>query len=114
MRRSIAGFTLACALALAFAPLHGYAQGAAPVGNPSPAPAESFTTAQLDQMVAPIALYPDALLSQVLMASTYPSDVDLAVTWAKAHQNVNGDSAVKAVESEPWDPSVQSLVAFPQ
>jgi hypothetical protein len=65
-------------------------------------------------MVAPIALYPDALLSQVLMASTYPSDVAEAVTWAKANQSLKGDDAVKAVESQPWDPSVQSLVAFPQ
>jgi hypothetical protein len=69
---------------------------------------------QLDQMLAPIALYPDALLSQVLMAATYPSDVAQAVTWAKAHQDVKGDAAVKAVENQPWDPSVQSLVAFPQ
>jgi len=65
-------------------------------------------------MVAPVALYPDALLSQVLMASTYPSDVAEAVTWAKANQSLKGDDAVKAVENQPWDPSVQSLVAFPQ
>jgi len=114
MRRSIAGFTLACVFALTLAPLPAPAQSTPPGAGSPAAAAETFTPAQLDQMVAPIALYPDALLSQVLMASTYPSDVDLAVAWAKAHQKVNGDDAVKAVESQPWDPSVQSLVAFPQ
>ena len=65
-------------------------------------------------MLAPIALFPDALLSQVLMASTYPSDVALAVDWAFANRQLEGDAAVKAVQDKPWDPSVQSLVAFPQ
>lgn len=76
--------------------------------------APTFSTEQLDQMLAPIALYPDALLSQVLMASTYPADVADAVVWAKANQSIKGDAAVKAVQNEKWDPSVQSLVAFPQ
>jgi Protein of unknown function (DUF3300) len=74
----------------------------------------TFTKEQLDQMVAPIALYPDELLSQVLMASTYPADVADAAKWSKANPNQKGDAALKAVESQPWDPSVQSLVAFPQ
>ncbi|WP_430390057.1 DUF3300 domain-containing protein [Dyella sp. 20L07] len=73
-----------------------------------------FKKEQLDQMLAPIALYPDALLSQVLMASTYPSDVAQAAAWSKAHPKSQGDDAVKQVASESWDPSVQSLVAFPQ
>jgi hypothetical protein len=76
--------------------------------------AKPFTKEQLDQMLAPIALYPDSLLSQVLMASTYPADVAEAVAWSKANPKQTGDAAVKAVESKPWDPSVQSLVAFPQ
>ena len=74
----------------------------------------SFTAEQLDQMFAPIALFPDALLSQVLMASTYPSDVVKAADWAFANREIKGDDAVKAVQDKPWDPSVQSLVAFPQ
>ena len=73
-----------------------------------------FKQEQLDQMLAPIALYPDALLSQVLMAATYPADVADAAKWSKAHPDQQGDEAVKAVENEPWDPSVKSLVAFPQ
>ena len=73
-----------------------------------------FIKEELDQMVAPVALYPDSLLAQVLMASTYPGDVADAAAWAKAHPDAKGDDAVQQVASQPWDPSVQSLVAFPQ
>ncbi|WP_423199823.1 MULTISPECIES: DUF3300 domain-containing protein [unclassified Cupriavidus] len=69
--------------------------------------------AQLDQLLAPVALYPDALLSQVLMASTYPADVAAAAQWSKANPGLSGDAATKAVQGQSWDPSVQSLVAFP-
>jgi len=72
-----------------------------------------FTVEQLDQMLAQIALYPDPLLSQVLMAATYPDEFSQAVAWSKAHPDAKGDSAVKMVENQPWDPSVASLVAFP-
>lgn len=82
---------------------------------PTPArAAETFSDEQLDQMLAPIALYPDSLLSQVFMASTYPADVAAAAKWAKANPDEKGDEAVKKVAGETWDPSVQSLVAFPQ
>lgn len=73
-----------------------------------------FNVEQLDQMLAPIALFPDALLAQVLMATTYPKDVAEAAEWALANRSLQGDDAVKAVQTKPWDPSVQSLVAFPQ
>lgn len=73
-----------------------------------------FTQEQLDQMLAPIALYPDALLAQVLMAATYPGQVSEAVTWSKANPKASGDDAVKQVAKQQWDPSVQALVAFPQ
>lgn len=74
----------------------------------------TFSQAELDQMMAPIALYPDSLLSQILMASTYPVDVAEAVTWSKNNPDQKGDAAVEAVQSKPWDPSVMSLAAFPQ
>ncbi len=74
----------------------------------------SYTQAELDQMLAPIALYPDALLSQVLMAATYPIEVVEAARWSRAHPRLQGDDAVRAVHYEDWDPSVKSLVAFPQ
>lgn len=75
---------------------------------------KTFKDEELDQMLAPIALYPDSLLSQVLMASTYPADVAEAAKWSKANPKQQGDAAVKAVESKSWDPSVKSLAAFPQ
>ena len=83
-------------------------------GSALAAEPKQFNAAELDQMLAPIALFPDALLSQALMASTYPSDVAQAVDWAYAHRKLEGDAAVEAVQDKPWDPSVQSLVAFPQ
>ena len=73
-----------------------------------------FTQEQLDQMLAPLALYPDALLAQVLMAATYPGQVAEAVAWSKANPKATGDAAVKQVANQAWDPSVQALVAFPQ
>jgi hypothetical protein len=75
---------------------------------------ETFSEEQLDQMMAPIALYPDSLLAQILMAATYPADVAEAVEWSKANPDQDGDAAVEAVQDESWDPSVMSLVAFPQ
>jgi len=86
--------------------------GTAPVT--APAKDAVFTQEQLAQMLAPIALYPDPLLAQVLMASTYPGEIAEAVTWSKTHPDAKGDEAVKQVASQPWDPSVQALVAFPQ
>jgi len=73
-----------------------------------------FTQAELDQMLAPIALYPDALLSQILMAATYPVEVVQAARWSRASPHLKGEDAVRAVEPMDWDPSVKSLVAFPQ
>ena len=69
---------------------------------------------RLDQLTAQIALYPDALLSQVLMASTYPDDVTAAAKWSREHPDAKGDAAVQQVEGFAWDPSVASLVAYPQ
>ncbi|EJF8532664.1 DUF3300 domain-containing protein [Escherichia coli O68:H12] len=74
----------------------------------------AFSTAQIDQWVAPVALYPDALLSQVLMASTYPTNVAQAVQWSHDNPLKQGDAAIQAVSDQPWDTSVKSLVAFPQ
>lgn len=69
---------------------------------------------ELDQMLAPIALYPDALLSQILIASTYPIEVVQAARWSAARPYLKGQEAVQAAENEDWDPSVKSMVAFPE
>lgn len=72
-----------------------------------------FSQKELDQMLAPIALYPDTVLSQVLIASTYPLEVIQADRWARNNSSVKGAEAVKMVENKDWDPSVKALVAFP-
>src|SRR5512137_981909 len=76
--------------------------------------AQTFSNERIDQLTAQIALYPDSLLSQVLMASTYPADVAAAAKWSREHPDAKGDDAVQMVQDRDWDPSVASLVAFPQ
>jgi len=73
-----------------------------------------FKQEELDQMLAPIALYPDSLLGQVLIASTYPLEIVQADRWSKANKNLKGDPLTAALEKQNWDPSVKSLVNFPQ
>ncbi len=76
--------------------------------------AAAFGQQELDQMLAPIALYPDSLLTQILMASTYPLEAVHAARWSRANPGISGDQAVRAVQQQNWDPSVKSLVAFPE
>jgi hypothetical protein len=80
----------------------------------APAPATTRTAAQLEQLVAPIALYPDALLSQILMASTYPLEVVAAARWSQANPTVTGEALQAAMAKQPWDASVKALTAVPQ
>ena len=80
------------------------------------ADATVFNTEQLDALLAPIALYPDALLAQVLMAATYPLQVVEAARWldVPANKDLTGDALAQALAKQNWDPSVKSLVPFPQ
>lgn len=73
----------------------------------------SFSKEQLAQMLAPVALFPDALLSQVLMASTYPLEVVEADRWVKKNPGLEGDALDEALVDKEWDPSVKSLCHFP-
>jgi hypothetical protein len=82
-------------------------------GQQAGAPAV-FKQEEMDQLVAPIALHPDPLISQILMASTYPLEVVQADRWAKQNASLKGDALTKALEAQDWDPSVRSLVNFPQ
>jgi hypothetical protein len=75
---------------------------------------QKFSNAELDQMLAPIALYPDSLLAQILMAATYPLEVVMADRWVKAHPNLRGDQLNTELDNQSWDPSVKALVPFPQ
>ncbi|HEY1410960.1 MAG TPA: DUF3300 domain-containing protein, partial [Rhodopila sp.] len=85
-----------------------------PVRAQNAATATPRSAAQIEQLVAPIALYPDALLSQILMASTYPLEVVAAARWSQANPAVTGDALKTALEKQSWDPSVKSLTAIPQ
>ena len=73
-----------------------------------------FKQEELDQILAPIALHPDPLISQILMASTYPLEVVQADRWAKQNAKLKGDALTAALEKQDWDASVKSLVNFPQ
>src|SRR3979490_834995 len=72
------------------------------------------TQQELDQMLAPIALYPDSLLSQIFMASTYPLEVVEAARWSRANPGLTGPPAVNAAGERDWDASVKALAALPQ
>ena len=98
-----------CALLLTLFPLSGLAS-AQEAAQPA---AQLLTPDQLDDLVAPIALYPDPLLSQVLVASTYPLEVVEASQWLQQNRNLSGQQLVDAARRQNWDPSVQALVAFP-
>ena len=82
--------------------------------SPAAAGAKAFSQQELDQLLAPIALYPDALLAQVLMASTYPLEVVAADRWAKANPGLKDKALEDALQQQSWDPSVKSLAVFPQ
>ena len=85
-----------------------------PPSQPAAAPSQQMLTAgQLDALVAPIALYPDALLSEILMASTYPLEVVEADRWANANKSLQGDALKTAIGQQNWDDSVKSLAATP-
>jgi uncharacterized protein DUF3300 len=84
--------------------------------EPSASATSPLTAAQLDQLVAPIALYPDPVIAQILMAATYPLEVVEADRWLQGPgiATLKGEQLTAALQSQPWDPSVKSLTFFPQ
>ena len=107
---------LGCLMLVLVAPPGALAQDFPPPPPPSAgalAP-PTFGAEELDQLLAPVALYPDALLAQILMAATYPLEVVQAARWVQAYPNVLGPQLEAAMQQQPWDPSVKSLTAFPQ
>jgi hypothetical protein len=114
-RRTISVLTAA----LLISPSQGLLAQTSP--SPAPPPAQpasdssqqQLSAGQLDALVAPIALYPDALLSEVLMASTYPLEVVEAARWASTNKSLKGDALKSAVDKQKWDDSVKSLIATP-
>jgi hypothetical protein len=118
LKRSVA-LLLSCSLVLASAS-EGFAyptnQSAAPPDQsaaPPPAQAAQQTPEQLQQLVAPIALYPDALVAQILAAATYPDEVVEADRWMQQHTDLKGKKLADEVNKQSWDPSVKALAQFP-
>ncbi len=108
--------TLACVAPLpsVHAQVAAAPTGAAGAVAPGTTAAPAFSQQELDQLVAPIALYPDALLTQVLMASTYPLEIVAAERWIKANPGLKDKALEDALQGQPWDPAVKSLTVFPQ
>jgi hypothetical protein len=105
--------SLAIALPLTAQMFPPPAQAQAPSAAPA-ATGKTFSQEELDQLLAPIALYPDALFTQVLMASTYPIEIVSAERWVKANPGLKDKALDDALQQQPWDPSVKSLAVFPQ
>lgn len=82
--------------------------------GPAPVQMVAFSHGQLDQMLAPIALYPDSLLAQILLAATYPNQIMEANQWVSDHEGLKGPALDRALEAFTWDLSIKALVPFPQ
>ena len=96
------------------APKLSVAQDTPPAAQAAQAPAYApQTPEQLQRLVAPIALYPDSLVAQILAASTFPEQVVEADRWVQANPDLKGEALGNAVDQQPWDPSVKALAAFP-
>src|ERR1700721_3091983 len=104
-------FVLSSTLLFAISPGSLFAQQDAQA--PQAPPYTQQTPDQLQQLVAPIALYPDSLVAQILAASTFPEQVVEADRWLQANPDMKGDALGQAVDPQPWDPSVKALTAFP-
>lgn len=105
---------LVCALAVTLASATAAGAAAAPATRPTTSPSATapLKPEEVEQIVAPIALYPDSLLAQVLMASTYPLEIVQADRWVKANPTLKDNA--EELNKLPWDPSVKSLLDFPQ
>src|SRR5262245_13052240 len=113
-------FAIVATLLLAAAAAHAQQAGAPPLPPLQVAPEltgaaqpAKFKPEELEAIVAPIALYPDALLAQVLMGSTYPLEVVEAARWQKAHPGLKDQALQTELQIQTWDPSVKALAAFP-
>jgi hypothetical protein len=103
----------AALLAVGDMPLRAQQNALAQQTAEQPPPAPPKTPEELDSLVAPIALYPDPLLAQVLAAATYPLDLVQAQQWLQKNASLKGEDLTNAAAKQNWDPSIQALVAFP-
>jgi hypothetical protein len=104
---------LRCALLLLPGDPVMYAQSSPQEAAPEDEQVVSIPNDQLDSLVAPIALYPDPLLAQALVASTYPPEIIQLQQWLAQHKDLKDKALVEAVEKEDWDPSIQAMAALP-
>src|SRR5208282_6572351 len=107
--KQLLSVTLSCLLVVTAIPFEAGAQqpnGYSGQGAP-------LTADELQQLVAPIALYPDALVAQVLGASTFPDQVNVADYWLGQNSSLSGTALAQAVDQQTWDPSVKALTQFP-
>ena len=111
LKQSLA-LLLVVSLALATAPAT-FAHPADQSAAPAPVQTAQQTPEQLQQLVAPIALYPDELVAQVLAASTYPTEIVVADRWLQQNSNLKGKQLADEVDNQSWDPSVKALAQFP-
>src|SRR5437899_12908856 len=82
------------------------------ISQPPPQAAQQ-SSEQLQQLVAPIALYPDSLIAQILSAATYPDQIVEAGRWMQQHKGLQSEQLAQEVDKQPWDPSVKALAQFP-
>ncbi len=109
--RQLLSIPLSCLLVISAAPFEVRGQQPAPAGHPGQGPPLSADA--LQQLVAPIALYPDALVAQVLGAATFPDQLVQAGNWLHQNTQLAGAALMQAVDTQPWDPSVKALTQFP-
>src|SRR6201994_3853207 len=111
-RKQCLSLVLSYCLVLATSPA-GFAQEGTPPATQTPVQAAPQTPEQLQELVAPIALYPDALVAQILAAATYPDQVVEADRWMEQNPGLQGQQFGQDVDQQPWDPSVKALTEFP-
>jgi Protein of unknown function (DUF3300) len=106
-------FVLCCSLLFASADQGAFADQGDQSTARAAAQAAQQTSEQVQQLVAPIALYPDPLVAQILAASTYPAQVVEAWRWMQQHSGLKGQQLADAIDPQPWDPSIKALTQFP-
>src|SRR6201988_3419977 len=110
--KHVLAILLSGSLVLATAPAGFADQTSQPTNQSTPTNAKQ-TPEQVQQLVAPIALYPDALVAQILAAATYPDQIVEADRWLQQQPDLKGEQLGKEVDKQPWDPSVKALTEFP-
>ena len=118
LNRRVLAYLLSTALTLSIVP-GVFSEAREPQSTPAPT-SSSYTgqgapqtEQELDSLVAPIALYPDALVAQILTGATFPDQIAVANYWLQQNTNLTGSALMQAVDKQPWDPSVKALTEFP-